>query len=35
VALDRFVKPGDTLEVSSPGIGTLRNKVTADAAVSV
>ncbi|HEY7066021.1 MAG TPA: fumarylacetoacetate hydrolase family protein [Chloroflexota bacterium] len=32
---DRFVKPGDTLEVSSPGIGTLRNKVTAPAAVAV
>ena len=35
IALERFVKPGDTLEVSSPGIGTLRNKVTADAAVAV
>lgn len=26
---DRFVKPGDVLEVSSPKIGVLRNRVTA------
>ena len=28
-APDRFVKPGDVLEVSSPPIGMLRNRVTA------
>jgi 2-keto-4-pentenoate hydratase/2-oxohepta-3-ene-1,7-dioic acid hydratase in catechol pathway len=28
---DRFVKPGDVLEVSSPGVGLLRNRVVAPA----
>src|SRR5204862_3555296 len=28
---DRFVEPGDVLEVTSPAIGTLRNRVTAPA----
>jgi acylpyruvate hydrolase len=28
-APDRFLKPGDSIEVSSPGIGSLRNRVVA------
>ena len=31
---DQFVKPGDVLEVSSPGVGVLRNRVTAPRAVA-
>ncbi len=31
---DQFVKPGDVLEVSSPGVGVLRNRVTAPSAVA-
>jgi len=31
---DRFVKPGDVLEVSSPGVGVLRNRVSAPSAVA-
>jgi len=27
---ERFVKPGDVLEVSSPGVGVLRNRVVGD-----